>query len=204
MMASRSSSPAISSTRFPTAGRHAGLENPPGPRSTDRPTARRSKSTESAARSSNSQPTPSNLIFIAPLSSTTAAATRRGSSPSGRAQANTNGWCNSREWRSRHNTNGAKQTITFPQIADVPADTSQIKLTATSDANVPVRYFVSSGPAEVDGDTLKLLPIPPRAKYPLKVTVDAWQWGRSTEPKLQTAEPIERSFSIESPPATAK
>jgi hypothetical protein len=102
------------------------------------------------------------------------------------------------------NTDGAKQTITFPQIANVPADTSQIKLTATSDANVPVHYFVSSGPAEVDGDTLKLLPIPPRAKYPLKVTVDAWQWGRSVEPKLQTAEPVERSFSIESASAAAK
>jgi hypothetical protein len=96
----------------------------------------------------------------------------------------------------RQNTQGQVQTITFPELKAVPAGTTTVKLTATSDANVPVHFFVRGGPAEVDGDTLKLLPIPPRAKYPAKVTVVAWQWGRSTEPKLQTATPVERSFSI--------
>jgi hypothetical protein len=94
------------------------------------------------------------------------------------------------------NTSGVAQKITFPQISDVLASTGTIKLAATSDADVPVHYFVLSGPAEVDGDTLKLLPIPPRAKYPVKVTVNAWQWGRSVEPKLQTAEPVEQTFSV--------
>jgi hypothetical protein len=31
---------------------------------------------------------------------------------------------------------------------------------------------------------------------PIKVTVVAWQWGRSSEPKLKTAEPVERSFFL--------
>jgi len=69
------------------------------------------------------------------------------------------------------NTEGAAQTIIFPKIADVPASTKEMKLTATSDAGLPVQYYVHFGPAEIDGGTLKLLPIPPRAKYPVKVEI---------------------------------
>jgi hypothetical protein len=94
------------------------------------------------------------------------------------------------------NAEGTAQKITFPEIADVTTGTTEVKLGATSDANMPVHYFVLSGPAEMDGDTLKLLPVPPRAKYPVKVTVDAWQWGRSANPQVQSAEPVERTFSI--------
>jgi len=36
----------------------------------------------------------------------------------------------------------------------------------------------------------------PRAKFPVKVTVVAWQYGRVLEPKLKTAEPVEQTFSI--------
>jgi hypothetical protein len=38
--------------------------------------------------------------------------------------------------------------------------------------------------------------IPPRAKFPVKVTVVAWQHGRSSEPKLKDAAPVTREFSI--------
>ena len=41
---------------------------------------------------------------------------------------------------------------------------------------------------------LKLTPIPVRSKYPLKVTVMAYQWGRIIEPLFQSAEPVEQSF----------
>jgi hypothetical protein len=53
---------------------------------------------------------------------------------------------------------------------------------------------VKEGPAEIDGNKLVFTPIPPRSKYPLKVTVVAWQYGLAG--KVQTAEPIERSFFI--------
>jgi hypothetical protein len=59
-----------------------------------------------------------------------------------------------------------------------------------------VYYYVQDGPAEIEGDTLKFTAIPPRARMPLKVTVVAYQWGRSIEPKLKTAEPVVRTFSI--------
>ena len=94
------------------------------------------------------------------------------------------------------NAQGAEQHITFPKIPDQKPGTKSFKLTATSDANVPVRYLVREGPAEVSGDTLTFTGIPPRAKFPIKVTVVAWQYGRSIEPRLKTAEPVERTFLL--------
>ena len=92
------------------------------------------------------------------------------------------------------NSQGTEQRLNFPEIPDVKVGTKSVKLSATSDAGVPVHYFIRKGPAEIDGDGLKFTAIPSRAKFPVKVTVVAWQYGRSIEPKLQTAEPVERTF----------
>ncbi|MBW8781499.1 MAG: hypothetical protein JF599_06400 [Verrucomicrobia bacterium] len=95
------------------------------------------------------------------------------------------------------NTVGAEQRITFPKIADQRASVKTLTLAATSSARVPVYYYVREGPAEFTGDnTLTLTAIPPRAKFPVKVTVVAWQWGRSIDPKLKTAEPVEQTFLL--------
>lgn len=91
---------------------------------------------------------------------------------------------------------GAAQTITFPKIPDQSVGTKLLLLHATSSADVPVYYYVREGPAEVDGDVLKFTPIPPRTKFPVKITVVAWQYGRNVEPKLQSAEPVEQTFLI--------
>jgi hypothetical protein len=94
------------------------------------------------------------------------------------------------------NNEGAAQHITFPEISEQKAGVKSVKLEATSDARVPVYYSVRQGPAVVDGDTLKFTATPPRAKFPVNVAVIAWQYGRSIEPKLKTAEPVERTFNI--------
>jgi hypothetical protein len=94
------------------------------------------------------------------------------------------------------NRQGAEQHLTFPDLPDQKTGTVTVKLAATSDAHVPVSYCVREGPAEVEGDTLKFTDLPRRAKYPVKVTVIAWQYGRSLEPKLKSAEPVERSFYL--------
>jgi hypothetical protein len=91
---------------------------------------------------------------------------------------------------------GAEQHIAFPEIADVKRGAKTVRLNATSDAGMPVYYYVQSGPAEVAGDTLRFTAIPPRANFPVKVTVVAWQYGRSVEPKLKSAVPVEREFFI--------
>jgi hypothetical protein len=96
--------------------------------------------------------------------------------------------------RVPQNTEGAEQRITFPAVPDQTAGTKFLKLNATSDAGTKVYYYVREGPAEVDGDTLKFTKIPPRAKFPVKVTVIAWQHGLPG--KIKTAEPATREFFI--------
>jgi hypothetical protein len=95
------------------------------------------------------------------------------------------------------NERGGEQSITFPSITDQKSGTTSLKLAATSSAGAPVFYYVREGPAEVaDDGTLTFTPVPPRARFPMKVTVVAWQWGRSIEPRLKTAEPVERTFHL--------
>ena len=94
------------------------------------------------------------------------------------------------------NDSGTEQHILFDKIPDQKVGVRTFKLHATSDANVPVLFYVREGPAELDHDTLTFTAIPPRAKFPVRVTVVAWQWGRSIEPRLKTAQPVERTFAL--------
>ncbi len=96
------------------------------------------------------------------------------------------------------NTEGAPQVITFPAIPDQRLAAKSLTLNATSDAgaDAKVRYYVREDPAEIVGDMLVFTPIPPRARLPLRVTVVAWQYGRSSEPKLQSASPVKRTFQL--------
>lgn len=89
---------------------------------------------------------------------------------------------------------GKRQCILFPGLPDVTLGTKVLPLNATSDCNLPVYYYVKEGPAEVVDGELVFTKIPPRSKFPLKVTVVAWQYGLADE--VQTAEPVERSFWI--------
>ena len=59
---------------------------------------------------------------------------------------------------------------------------------------IAVSYFVKEGPAILEGNILKIQNIPPSSKFPIKVTVVAWQYGIKN--KYQTAEPVERFFYI--------
>jgi len=88
------------------------------------------------------------------------------------------------------NVEGVEQHISFPAISD------EGLLTAVSDAGVPIYYYVMEGPAEIKGGKLYFTPLPPRARMPVKVTVAAWQYGRSIEPKVRTAAAVSRTFFI--------
>jgi hypothetical protein len=98
------------------------------------------------------------------------------------------------------NTMGRPQKISVAPIADHPAGTTSLPLTATADSGLPVEYYVVQGPAVVEGTTLKFQPLPPRTRYPVKVAVVAYQWGRSLAPPVQSAEPVEMDFSLTAPP----
>jgi hypothetical protein len=64
------------------------------------------------------------------------------------------------------NHEGAKQKITFQPIADVPVGTASVPLKATSDSDMNVDYYVSYGPAVIDGSSIRLMPIPVRGLRP--------------------------------------
>jgi len=60
-------------------------------------------------------------------------------------------------------------------------------------------FFVIAGPATVEDGKLALSGIPPRSKFPIHVTVAAWQWGRASEPRVQSGEIVKRQFRILAP-----
>jgi hypothetical protein len=93
------------------------------------------------------------------------------------------------------NTQGKPQKITFNSIADVKAGKKSIELAATSDAGLPVQYYVVAGPAIIENNQLVFTKIPPRAKYPLAVTVAAWQWGNA-KLGIKMAEIVKQTFYI--------
>jgi hypothetical protein len=91
---------------------------------------------------------------------------------------------------------GKNQTITFPELKDISVGQNTVELKAVSDAGLPVDYYVAYGPAIVDGRTLRITEIPGRAKYPIEVSIVAYQFGRGKEPFVKTAVHVERRFRI--------
>ncbi len=97
---------------------------------------------------------------------------------------------------SIYNSTGLPQTIDFPKIPDPPPGASTLKLHATASSGLPVEYFMISGPAEIEGDSVTFTPIPIRSKLPVRVLVAAYQWGRPEDPRIQSAGPVIREFFI--------
>ena len=93
-------------------------------------------------------------------------------------------------------TAGIEQTIHFAGITDQKAGIEEIELNATADSGLPVAYYVVAGPGVIIGNKLKFTKIPVRSKYPVKVTIVAYQWGRMTEPLFQSAEPVTIVFNL--------
>jgi hypothetical protein len=106
----------------------------------------------------------------------------------------------------RANTAGRAQRMAFPEIPDQRATTVELKLQATVDSGQRAEYGVLSGPAEISGisgDGLRFSQLPPRSAYPVEVIVLAYQWGRTVEPLVQSAEPVTRTFRIVKAPGPA-
>lgn len=98
----------------------------------------------------------------------------------------------------RRISEGTPQTIDFPAIPNQKPGAKPLTLKATSSSGLPVGFFVREGPAEINGDVLTFTQLPPRTKFPVKVTVGAYQFGRNiAAPKFQSAAPVFREFLIE-------
>jgi hypothetical protein len=94
------------------------------------------------------------------------------------------------------NQAGDPQSLDFAKIPDQKAGTKSVKLEAKASSGLPVEFFMVSGPATIEGDTLTFTKIPVRARLPIRVMVSAFQWGHSVEPKVQSAGPITQEFVI--------
>ncbi|HTG66808.1 MAG TPA: hypothetical protein VL859_10590, partial [Flavobacterium sp.] len=94
------------------------------------------------------------------------------------------------------NTEGIQQKITFEPLQNQKTGTKKITLKAQSSSGLPVYFYVQEGPAEIKNGNLVITKIPKRTKLPLKITVVAWQYGRSIEPKIQSAEPVVQSLYL--------
>ncbi len=96
-----------------------------------------------------------------------------------------------------YNNVGIEQTITFNSVDRVNTTVKSIDLKATSSAGLPVSYYILEGPAEIQDNKIVFTPIPPQSKFPIRVTVVAWQYGKSIEPKVKTAASVSQTFYIE-------
>ena len=97
------------------------------------------------------------------------------------------------------NTEGKSQKITFEKIQDLKVGTASVPLKAIADSGLTVGFFVDAGPAIIKDGNLFFTKIPPHSKFPVTVTVAAWQFGRFTEPKIKRAEIVKQSFLITAP-----
>jgi hypothetical protein len=103
-------------------------------------------------------------------------------------------------WIDIKRKDGSPQQIDFPKIPLQTTNTKSLQLKAKATSGLPVQYFVVSGPVEIkDDNTLEFLPIPPRARFPVKVEIGAFQWGKGTGEKIQSTGPVTRDFLIDRP-----
>jgi hypothetical protein len=91
---------------------------------------------------------------------------------------------------------GKPQILSFPSIQNVKAGTKWIPLNARADSELPVDYYMVSGPAVIQNNKLIFTTVPVKTKWPVKITVVAYQWGRTIEPLYQTAEAIREFYLI--------
>ncbi len=91
---------------------------------------------------------------------------------------------------------GKTQTITFPPIGDLKADSRPVQLKAASDAGLPVEYHIGFGPAKIVENRLVITELPSRSRFPVKVRVVAYQFGRGIAPIVRPATPIEQDIMI--------
>lgn len=80
------------------------------------------------------------------------------------------------------------RTIVLDALPDVCASVGNVALRAHSTLDLPIYYYVKEGPAKVVGDRLVLTGIPPRSRFPLRVTVVAWQLDPSGRFPVQFGE----------------
>ena len=95
------------------------------------------------------------------------------------------------------NTKGDAQTLRFDKLSNISLGTSAVPLSARASSGLPVQFYVESGPAVVEGNTLRILSVPPRSRYPVRIIVSAYQWGRVGSQPVRSVGPATQEIFIE-------
>jgi hypothetical protein len=94
---------------------------------------------------------------------------------------------------------GPQQHIHFDQIPPYKAGRTPIVLHASSDAGLPVRFYVVSGPARIESDRLIVTEFPRGGAPRIPIILTAYQLGRpagGTQSAVQQADPVTQQFMI--------
>jgi pimeloyl-ACP methyl ester carboxylesterase len=91
---------------------------------------------------------------------------------------------------------GAQQLLKFKKIDNVVEGKQAISLQASATSGLPVQFYIKAGPAYIDNDRLVFTDVPRQSRMPVKVTVVAYQWGKTTAPACQSAALVEQVFYI--------
>ena len=93
-------------------------------------------------------------------------------------------------------TEGREQRIRFESVRNVRRRTRSLYLNASSDSGLPVSFYAECGPVRVEGNRLLIEEMPPKSKFPVLVSVVAFQYGRSGNDPVRTAEPVRQTCFI--------
>ena len=93
-------------------------------------------------------------------------------------------------------TEGREQRIRFESVRNVRRRTRSLYLNASSDSGLPVSFYAECGPVRVEGNRLLIEEMPPKSKFPVLVSVVAFQYGRKGNDPIRTAEPVRQTFFI--------
>jgi len=94
---------------------------------------------------------------------------------------------------------GQAQSIEFPPVPDLKADSGPYALGAKASSGLPVYYEVDYGPVAIKGGKLVLADVPDNARFPLECRVTAYQIGRRTRPEIVPAQPQSVVFRVVKP-----
>lgn len=94
------------------------------------------------------------------------------------------------------NKEGMPQHIIFDSLPNQMSGAKAVPLRAVSSVGMPVSFYIKEGPAVIFENRLVFTKVPPRPKWPIKITVVAWQYGRASGSKVQSAIPVENSFYL--------
>jgi hypothetical protein len=94
---------------------------------------------------------------------------------------------------------GEKQSIDFPAVGDLRADSGPVELKGKASSSLPLYYEVDYGPVVVKDGKIEVSELPTNAQLPIECKVTAYQIGRRTGSPVAPAAPVAQVFKVLKP-----